>query len=108
MIDRLGARRVLGAGLILQSAGFGLLPLVRSPWHAYVLLAIEGIGSAGFWPSQSTLISRLTPGDRLHAAFAQQRVTMNLGVGLGGLAGGFIASVADRRRASRCSSSWTV
>ncbi len=93
VIDRLGARRVLGAGLILQSAGFGLLPLVRSPWHAYVLLAIEGIGSAGFWPSQSTLISRLTPGDRLHAAFAQQRVTMNLGVGLGGLAGGFIASV---------------
>jgi len=93
VIDRLGARRVLGAGLILQSAGFGLLPLVRSPWHAYLLLAIEGIGSAGFWPSQSTLISRLTPGDRLHAAFAQQRVTMNLGVGLGGLVGGFIASV---------------
>ena len=93
VIDRLGARRVLGAGLILQSVGFGLLPLVRSPWHAYVLLAIEGIGSAGFWPSQSTLISRLTPSDRLHAAFAQQRVTMNLGVGLGGLAGGFIATV---------------
>ena len=93
VIDRLGARRVLGAGLILQSVGFGLLPLVRSPWHAYVLLAIEGIGSAGFWPSQSTLISRLTPSDRLHAAFAQQRVTMNLGVGLGGLVGGFIATV---------------
>jgi len=93
VIDRVGARRVLGAGLILQSAGFGLLPLVRSPWHAYVLLAIEGIGSAGFWPSQSTLISRLTPSDRLHAAFAQQRVTMNLGVGLGGLVGGFIATV---------------
>jgi MFS family permease len=93
VIDRLGARRVLGAGLVLQAAGFGLLPLVRSPWQAYALLAVEGIGSAGFWPSQSTLISRLTPPDRLHAAFAQQRVTMNLGVGLGGLAGGFIASV---------------
>jgi predicted MFS family arabinose efflux permease len=39
------------------------------------------------------LISRLTPSARLHAAFAQQRVTMNLGVGLGGLTGGFIASV---------------
>jgi MFS family permease len=95
VIDRLGARRVLGAGLIVQAAGFGMLPLVRSPWHAYALLAFEGIGSAGFWPSQSTLISRLTPSARLHAAFAQQRVTMNLGVGLGGLTGGFIASVSS-------------
>jgi MFS family permease len=93
VIDRLGARRVLAAGLITQAAGFGLLPLVAEPWHAYALLALEGAGSAAFWPSQSTLISRLTPPARLHAAFAQQRVTMNLGVGLGGVAGGLIANV---------------
>jgi MFS family permease len=67
---------------------------VHSPWQAFVLIAIEGAGSAGFWPSQSTLIARLTPPARRHAAYAQQRVTMNLGLGLGGLAGGLIASVA--------------
>ena len=93
VIDRLGPRVVLGSGLVVQAFGFGLLPLVEEPWHAYALLALEGVGSAAFWPSQSTLISRLTPPDRLHAAFAQQRVTMNLGVGLGGVAGGLIASV---------------
>jgi MFS family permease len=93
LIDRLGARATLGAGLVLQAVGFGLLPLVSEAWHAYALMAVEGIGSAGFWPSQSTLISRLTPPARRHAAFAQQRVTMNLGVGLGGLTGGLIASV---------------
>ena len=48
-------------GLVLQAVGIGLLPLVRSPWQAFVLIAIEGAGSAGFWPSQSTLIARLTP-----------------------------------------------
>jgi MFS family permease len=95
VIDRLGARRVLASGLVIQALGFGLLPLVREPWHAYVLLIVEGIGSACFWPSQSTLISRLTPAARRHAAFAQQRVTMNLGVGLGGVAGGLIANVAN-------------
>jgi MFS family permease len=95
IIDRFGARRTLAAGLVLQALGFGLLPLVRHPWHAFALLAVEGAGSAGFWPSQSTLISRLTPDTRRHAAFAQQRVTMNLGVGLGGLVGGLIASVAN-------------
>ncbi len=93
IIDRFGARRTLGCGLVLQAIGFGLLPLVRHPWEAFALLAIEGSGSAGFWPSQSTLISRLTPSARRHAAFAQQRVTMNLGIGLGGLSGGLIASV---------------
>src|SRR5436190_13467575 len=95
VIDRFGARRTLACGLVLQAVGFGLLPLVREPWQAFVLVAIEGAGSAGFWPSQSTLISRLTPPARRHAAFAQQRVTMNLGIGLGGLAGGLIASVAQ-------------
>jgi predicted MFS family arabinose efflux permease len=56
-------------------------------------MALEGVGSAAFWPSQSTLISRLTPPARRHSAFAQQRVTMNLGIGLGGLVGGLIANV---------------
>ena len=97
VIDRLGPKRVLASGLVVQAAGFGFLPLVTDPWHAYVLLAIEGAGSAAFWPSQSTLISRLTPQPRMHAAFAQQRVTMNLGIGLGGLAGGLIANVESPR-----------
>ncbi|MFL5954609.1 MAG: MDR family MFS transporter [Gaiellaceae bacterium] len=94
LVDKLGARRVLAAGLITQAIGFGLFALVRHPWEAFALIAIEGAGSAGFWPSQSTLIARLTPPERRHAAYAQQRVTMNLGIGLGGLAGGLIASVA--------------
>src|SRR5262249_16010728 len=49
---------------------------------------------SGFWPRQSTLISRLTPPTRRHAAFAQQRLTMNLGIGLGGIVGGLIARVS--------------
>jgi MFS family permease len=94
LVDRLGPRRVLGTGLVMQAVGFGLFPLVRQPWQAFVLIAIEGAGAAGFWPSQSTLIARLTSPDRRHAAFAQQRVTMNLGIGLGAFAGGLIASDA--------------
>jgi MFS family permease len=95
LIDRLGPKWTLGGGLVLQAIGFGLLPLVRNPWEAFALMVIEGAGSSGFWPSQSTLVSRLTPDERRHAAFAQQRVTMNLGIGLGGIVGGFIAHVSD-------------
>jgi len=94
LVDRFGPKRILGGGLVLQAVGIGLLPFVRQPWEALLLIAIEGAGSAGFWPSQSTLIARLTPPHRRHAAFAQQRLTMNLGIGIGGLVGGVIADVS--------------
>jgi MFS family permease len=97
LVDRLCPRPVLGGGLVMQAVGFGLFPLVHHPWQAFALIALEGAGSAGFWPSQSTLIARLTPADRRHAAYAQQRVTMNLGIGLGGLCGGLIAHSQDAR-----------
>jgi MFS family permease len=95
IIDRVGPRPTLAAGLVLQTVGYGLLPLVREPWQAFALMVVEGAGSACFWPSQSTLVSGLTPAARRHAAFAQQRLTMNLGIGLGGLVGGLIAHVRD-------------
>jgi MFS family permease len=95
IIDRIGPRPTLAAGLVLQAVGYGLLPLVREPWQAFALMVVEGAGSACFWPSQSTLVSGLTPDARRHAAFAQQRLTMNLGIGLGGLVGGLIAHVRD-------------
>jgi MFS family permease len=94
VIDRVGPKVTLACGLVLQAVGYGLLPLVREPWQAFVLLAVEGVGASGFWPSQSTLISRLTPDTRRHAAFAQQRLTMNLGLGIGGIVGGLIAHVS--------------
>ena len=100
-------RRVLGGGLVMQAVGFGLFPLVREPWQAFVLIAIEGAGSAGFWPSQSTLIARLTPPARRHAAYAQQRVTMNLGIGLGGLDRRLDRERRAARARSRSSSSST-
>ena len=97
LIDRFGPRATLGSGLVLQAIGFGLLPFVREPWQAFALMIVEGAGSAGFWPSQSTLLARLTPASRRHAAYAQQRLTMNLGVGLGGIVGGLIAHVSSPR-----------
>lgn len=89
--DRLGPRTVLSGALVIMALGFALFPLIRTPWHAFVLNMLVGAGSGSFWPSQSTLLSSLTPKDRRHTAFAQQRMTMNLGIALGGLVAGAIA-----------------
>jgi predicted MFS family arabinose efflux permease len=82
-------------GLLLQAVAFALFPLIREPWQAYALFGLDGVGTACFWPGQSTLLSRLTSADERHSAFALQRVSMNLGIGLGGVVGGLIATTTD-------------
>lgn len=95
VIDKIGGRLTLAAALCLQAIGWGSLALVREPWHAVLAAVVAGIGNAGFWPSQSSLLAGLTPQARRHGAFALQRVTRNLGIGLGGLAGGLIATTSN-------------
>jgi predicted MFS family arabinose efflux permease len=92
--DHIGGRLTLAASLVLLAAGYGVFPLVHEPWHAFAAMAVAGAGNAGFWPSQSTLLAGLTPTGRRHAAYALQRVSRNLGIGLGGLTGGFIATTS--------------
>jgi MFS family permease len=92
LIDRIGGRKTLAFSLLTMAVGYGLYPFVTEPWQAFGAAAIAGIGNGGFWPSQSSLIAGLTPPEQRHTAFATQRVMMNLGIGLGGLAGGLIAS----------------
>ena len=95
LVDRIGGRNTLVFGLIVQLVAFTLFPLIREPWHAYALFALDGVGTACFWPGQSTLLARLTPPDHRHSAYALQRVSMNLGIGLGAAIGGLIATTAD-------------
>lgn len=95
LADRLGARTTLVAALVVMSGAFALFPLIHEAWHAFLLNALAGVGSGAFWPSQGALLSGLTPPAKRPAAFAQQRVTMNLGIGLGGLVGGLIANTGD-------------
>ncbi len=95
IVDRIGGRLTLAIGLLLMAIGFTAYPFVDEPWEAYAAALTAGIGNGIFWTSQSTLLTGLTPPDRRHSAFAVQRVTRNLGIGLGGLAGGLIATTAN-------------
>ena len=54
-----------------------------------------GVGQRVFWPRQLTLLARLAPVERRHAAWGLQRSTRNLGLGLGGLTGGLIATTDE-------------
>jgi MFS family permease len=89
--DRFGAKRTLAGSLALLTIAFALFPLVRAPWHAFALAALVGLANGVFWPSYHTLLAAITPADRRHAGYALQRVSTNLGFGIGGAVAGLIA-----------------
>src|SRR4051795_5420404 len=92
--DRVGAKRVLLAALAVATVAFALMPAIHTAWQAFAGYTVWGAGSGACWPSQSTLLAGLTPPARRSPAYALQRLTMNLGVAVGGLVAGFVASVA--------------
>jgi MFS family permease len=93
--DRLGPKRVLLGALAVMTVAFALMPLIRTALDAFAIYTLWGIGSGAFWPSQSALLASLTPAARRAPAYALQRLAMNLGVALGGVVAGLIASVGD-------------
>jgi MFS family permease len=97
LIDAIGPRSVLAASMVVSAAGFGGFALVHSVGPALLVAALAGLGNGSFWPSHATMIASLTERDSRHNAYAMQRVLNNLGIGVGGVVGGLIASTAHPR-----------
>lgn len=97
LVNRVGGRRVLGVALVLLTVGYGTYAFVHTPWQGFLAAGVTGLGNGAFWPAQSTLIAGLTPESKRTPAFAMQRVITNLGIGIGAVTGGLIASTAHPR-----------
>ncbi len=92
LADRIGPRNTLIAGMLSNAGAYGAYTQVRAPWQAFIVGTLVGVGTGTFGPSaQSLLASMVTPALR-HVAFAQQRLTAVLGLGLGALVGGLLSS----------------
>ncbi|HVC88418.1 MAG TPA: MFS transporter [Gaiellaceae bacterium] len=94
LIDHAGPRRVLVASMVLSAAGFGGFALVHHLPGAFVAAILAGFGNGSFWPAHATMVAALTERESRHSAYAMQRVLNNLGIGVGGAAGGFIATTS--------------
>jgi len=92
--DRVGAKPAMTAGLLISTAAYLVYPFVREPWQAFGAATLAGAGIGTWLTMQSSLLAAITPPEQRHAAFAQQRVAANLGLGLGGFAGGTIVSAS--------------
>jgi MFS family permease len=94
LIDLLGPRRVLVASMVVSALGFGGFAFVHSVPAAFGAAILAGLGNGSFWPSHATMVAALTQRQSRHNAYAMQRVLNNLGIGVGGVVGGFIATTS--------------
>lgn len=94
VVDRIGGRTTAAASMIALAGGFVGYPFVHEPWQAFALASSVGVGTGAFWPSFGALIATLVPPERRHVSAAVQRIAMNVGFGLGGLAGGLVAATS--------------
>jgi len=79
VVDRLGARRVLLAGMGLFALS-GLI-LAAAPGYAVLILAaaVAGAGNSVFHPADFTLLNRNVSGPRLGHAFSVHGLSANIG-----------------------------
>jgi MFS family permease len=94
LIDHLGPRRVLVASMVVSALGFGGFAFVHSVPAAFAAAALAGLGNGSFWPSHATMVAALSERAARHNAYAMQRVLNNLGIGVGGVVGGLIATTS--------------
>ncbi len=70
LIDRIGGRKVLIAGLFVMAASTGLIGFVESLWQLIALMALAGVGNSVFHPADYSLISNAVADKRLGRAFS--------------------------------------
>ncbi|MBW2459245.1 MAG: MFS transporter [Deltaproteobacteria bacterium] len=92
LCDRYGASRVATTMLTLSGVVLLLFPLATTP-PAIITAAIAlSLVTEGFRPAVLTLVSELAPPDQRKTAFALIRLAANLGMSVGPLLGGILAS----------------
>lgn len=95
LIDRLGARRVLIAGLIAMIAGCALLAFATHPLVATIAVMLIGVNFGVSWPGFNALIATVVDGEVRQQYFGVNFALVNLGIGVGGVIGGFFVNVDD-------------
>jgi MFS transporter, FSR family, fosmidomycin resistance protein len=70
LVDRIGARVVLIAGLTVASIAYAIAGLVDSYWVFIAMYGVGGLGNTVFHPSDYSLLSHHSPKERIGQVFA--------------------------------------
>lgn len=94
LIDRFGPRPIMAIGLVAEALAVASLALVRSPTSAFVVATAITVGTVGLWPAMTAMITRLVPESARERVYGVQFMTLNAGLGVGGLISATLVDVA--------------
>lgn len=95
LVDRLGARRMLLFSTTCQMVGCAVIAFATTPWMFALGFAFLGINFGVSWPAFNALVAAVTTGDTRQQYFGINFALINLGIGVGGVIGGFYADVTN-------------
>lgn len=79
LVDRMGGRRVLICGLILEGCAIGAMGFAGAYWQLLALAAIAGLGHTVFHPADYAILSSTVSEQRMGRAFSIHSFTGYLG-----------------------------
>ena len=95
LVDRIGPKKVMIGGLLLNSAAAFSLSQVETHFQAVLAITFINIAGQAIWPSQSVILTRVTPEKDRSKIFGFNFMLLNLGLGLGGLLSSLIIQRGD-------------
>lgn len=78
-------------GVMLSTVGYGLFAFVAQPWSYYLSALLIGLGNGQMYPAFLNMFIGVARNDQRGTANSSILISWDLGMGLGILAGGFIA-----------------
>ena len=94
LIDRLGPRRTMVCVLLAAIAGNVVMAYADTLALAVLGVAVIGGGLGLGWPTSQALIASVVPSEIRARYYGMNFSLLNLGIGIGGIIGGFVADVS--------------
>ncbi|MFL5488914.1 MAG: MDR family MFS transporter [Gemmatimonadaceae bacterium] len=94
--DRIGALPIMRASLLLSGMVVLLFPLARGHASVYAITVLWASCAEAYRPASLAAITHVVSAEQRKAAYALNRLAINLGMSIGPALGGFLAAVSFR------------
>ncbi len=95
LIDRYGPRVIVVAGLIMEAIGVLALARVETQPQGWAVATAICLGTVGLYPATTALLTRMVPEAERERVYGIQFMTLNAGLGVGGMVASFLVDVSS-------------